>query len=78
MAVVTLNIPAAALTRIITAVTSNNGYSAIINGTPNPQTTAEFTRQWLITQLKLQVWQYEKLAGEVNVQTDIDTNIVIT
>lgn len=82
MATIVLTLAAPVATRIVTAITARYGYQATINGSPNPITPAEFTRLWIITQLKAAVREHESntaaATAAANAGTDVDTNIVIT
>lgn len=83
MAAITITVPAGAATaRVVTAICTAYGYQATINGSPNPQTQAEFVKQWIITQVKNAVTQYEAntaaAAAAATSTADVNTNIVIS
>ncbi len=83
MATITLTIPNAVASRITDAISAKYGYSAtLMNGTPNPQTKADFTKAWLITQLKNAVKEHEQntaaAVASTNAANDVDNNISIT
>lgn len=82
MATITLTIPNAAATRIVEAISVRYGYQATIDGAPNPQTKADFTKAWLITQLKSAVKEHEQntaaALAATNAANDVDNNISIT
>lgn len=45
----------AALARVVTAVCENNGYQALINGVPNPETQNQFAKRMTYEWWKAQV-----------------------
>lgn len=46
--------------RIVTAVTTNHGYSATLpDGTANPVSAAQFTQTWITERIKDEVRKYE-------------------
>lgn len=51
--------PAAAVTRAVDAVCSNNGYQATIDGQPNPETKNQFAKRMLAAWVRSQVVRYE-------------------
>lgn len=75
MATVSIDIPNGSLSRVTTAYASVYGYQAIINGSPNPQTIGEFTRQQIIRQVKDIVKQFEGPPAISAAATTLDTNV---
>jgi len=73
MATITLTVPDAQLPRVIAAVTANAGYSPTLpDGSPNPQTPAEFVKQLLANYLKHFVLEHE--AAQAKATNDIDVS----
>ena len=76
MSVITLNIPDAALPRIISAFVKVYNYQEFIkvNGvkTPNPETKVQFTRRMVIAFIKGVVKEEETRLAAANVVTDVD------
>ncbi len=83
MATITLTAPTTVFTRITNAITTRYGYQATLpDGSANPQTKAEFARQWIIQRLIDEVKQQEiavlAATDASTVTADINTNVVIT
>lgn len=82
MATLTLTIPNPIAARVQTAICTKYGYQATIDGLPNPQTQADFVKEWLIKQLKAAVKEHESntaaSAASIAAGLDVDTNITIT
>lgn len=83
MAVITINIPAGAITtRVVTAVATNNQYQVNLpNGSPNPQTPLEFFKAWIVRAIKKEVKEYEgnlaaAAATAANIN-DVDNNLSV-
>lgn len=82
MATISFTIPNAQVARITEAISVRYGYQATIDGMPNPQSKQEFTKAWLITQLKNAVKEHESATAvataAANASLDVDNNINIT
>jgi hypothetical protein len=52
MAVISITISDAELPRVINAVCSQYNYQATVNGSPNPETKAQFAKRMMIVWLK--------------------------
>lgn len=79
----TLQIPTAAVTRIATAFCATYGYQATLeDGTANPQTPVQFTRQQVAAYIKAIVIAYEAtVAAEAARQAaaaEVDSAITLT
>ena len=81
MATLSIEIPNPVAARLMNAIAAQNGYQETVNiGTeevpeivPNPQSKAEFAKQWVILQLKHQVRHYEsQIAGRDAAQVAAD------
>lgn len=60
MAVISITVPDAMLPRVVTALTAAGGYSATLpDGTPNPQTPAQFAKAMVAAYVKQVVKTYE-------------------
>lgn len=82
MATISFTIPNAQASRVVDAIATRYGYQSTINDLPNPQTKQEFTKQWLITQLRNAVREHESATAAAlaanNAALDVDNNISIT
>lgn len=51
--------------RIVTAITTHYGYQPVLpDGTPNPQTPAQFTQAWIVDRIKDEVRKHDANAAE--------------
>ncbi len=63
MAQIILNIPDQHVGRVVAAVSDHFGYEAEIDGQPNPETAAQYSRRKIALWLKFLVLQHEKEAA---------------
>lgn len=79
---ISISIDNTQLTRVITAMCASGGYQSTINGQPNSQTQAQFTKQMLIIYVMNAVKQVEAQVAVDTARTtaisNIDSQIVIT
>ena len=68
----TINIPTHLVPRIATAFAVSYGYQAILNGTPNPQSEIQFTRQTIINIIRQTVISYETQQARDAAQATVD------
>ena len=73
-----ITIPTSATTRVVNAICQHGNYSDTLpDGSPNPQTKAQFAKAWVVNQIKQAVILVENYNASVSTQTDI-SNIGIT
>lgn len=78
MAIISLTIPNDKVARIVDAICARYGYQELINGVANTQTKSQFTKEWMIKQLKNAVKEHEQATANATIKTDVDTNLNIT
>ena len=60
MATITITIPDEHLTRAIDAIAGSFGYRELIDGEPNPETKAQYSRRKIATALRHRILAYEQ------------------
>lgn len=83
MAQITITIPDAVVQRVLTAMCNTYGYQATLpDGTPNPQTQAQFARAQLAAYVKAVVTAYEATqaaeAARVSAANTASSDIAVT
>lgn len=83
MAQITINIPDSILTRVLNGFAKRYNYAPILeDGSPNPETKAQFARRKVIEFIKTAVREAEiqdaTNTAATDAAQDADTNIVIT
>lgn len=83
MATISLTIPDAVIQRVLDALGGTYGYKATLeDGTPNPQTKAQFSKAVVADYVKKIVRQWEaQQAGQTAYNTaanDVDINVTIS
>lgn len=71
MATLSINIPDNQVTRVNDAIAALFNYQATINGSPNPETKAQFARRMVIENLKRLVAQGESAAARRQAESQI-------
>ena len=83
MAQITINIPDSVAARVLNGFAANYGYQAtLVDGTPNPQTKAQFTKAKLIEIIKGAVKAAESQAAvetaRIAANQSVDTDITLS
>lgn len=64
MPTITFTATAQNLNRLVTATCATRGYQPTIDGQPNPQTPAQFAKEWWWNEMKQEVRGYEAREAE--------------